>query len=117
MATYTKKLLSGSTNGKQIKVTATTNGTAITVHTAVAGTASFDEIWLYAYNEDTVARQITILFGGVTEPDNAIRAQVLPKQGRLILMDGVLLQNSLVVKAYADAANVINLDGFVNQIV
>ncbi len=39
MATYSKVLLSGSTNGKQIKVAATaTPGT--TIHTAVTGTTS-----------------------------------------------------------------------------
>jgi len=50
MAIYKRKL-SGSTDGKPIKVVATaTAGT--TIHTAVAGTTAgtFDEIWLYAYN-------------------------------------------------------------------
>ena len=43
MATFTKTLLSGSTNGKAILVAATaTPGT--TIHTAVAGTSSLDEM-------------------------------------------------------------------------
>jgi hypothetical protein len=49
MATFTKKKLSGSTDGKAIKVTGTDTAGAVTVHTSVAGTTvgTFDEIWLY----------------------------------------------------------------------
>lgn len=109
-------LLSGSTNGKQIKVTGTNAGAAVTVHTAVAGTAALDEIWIYAYNDDTAARTVTILFGGTTEPDNAIRKVLPAKDGRILVCDGMKLQNGLVVKAFADAANVVMVDGFVNNI-
>lgn len=116
MATFTKKLLSSSTNGQPIKVTAITNGTAITIHTAVVGAASFDEIWLYASNTDTITRNLIILWGGTVEPDNQIIIGIPPQQGRTLCIDGVLLQNSLIVKAYASAANVIIIDGFANNI-
>lgn len=116
MATFTKNLLTGSTNGKQIKVTVTTNGTAQTIHTAVAGTGSFDEVWLYAFNSDTVPRNLSILWGGTTEPDNLIFISIPAQSGRTLVCDGMLLQNSLVIKAYASAANVVVLDGFVNNI-
>jgi hypothetical protein len=113
---FTKNLLSGSTNGKQIKITATTNGTAITVHTAVAGATNVDEIWIYAYNNDTVTHLLTFLWGGTTEPDNAIKVTVPAQSGRILVCDGILLQNGLIVKAYADSANLVILDGFVNSI-
>lgn len=113
---YTKTLLSGSTDGKQIKVTGTNAAGAVTVHTAVSGTSSLDEVYLYAYNDDTATRLVTILWGGTTEPDNAIRAYLGAKSGRTLVVDGALLQNSLVVKAFADAANVVLIDGFVNRI-
>jgi hypothetical protein len=116
MPTYTKKSLTGSTNGQQIKVAATTNAGANTVHTAVAGTTSFDEIYLYAYNDDGVNHLLTLLWGGTAEPDNVIRIVVPSKGGRLLICDGMLLQNGLAIKAYADAANVVVLDGFVNNI-
>lgn len=116
MATYTKNPLSGSTNGKQIKVTATTNGTAITLHTAVSGTASWDEIWLYVYNDDSISRNLTLLWGGTTEPDNKMFFVVPSQSGRMLCVDGALLQNGLIVKAYASAANVLIIDGFVNNI-
>jgi hypothetical protein len=115
--TFTKALLSGSTNGKQIKVTASTNGTAITIHTATSSTSGFDEVWLYAYNDDSVQHTLTILWGGTTEPDNAMRFVIPSKSGRFLCVDGALLQNSLVVKAYADTANFVVIDGFVNNMV
>jgi hypothetical protein len=63
-----KRLLSGSTDGKWIKVVATaTAGTAI--HTAVAGTTAgtYDEIWLRAQNNHTAAVNLTIEFGWATD--------------------------------------------------
>lgn len=116
MATYTKALLSGSTNGKGIKVVQTaTAGTLI--HTAVSGTSSFDEIWLYAYNGHTTTVTLTIEFGEATVPDGNIVITLPNKAGRLLVVDGRLLQNSLVVRAFASVANVVVIDGFVNQIV
>ena len=113
---FTKALLSASVNGKGIKVVAiATAGT--TIHTAVAGTSSMDEIWLYAYNSHTADVVLTIEFGGVTVPDDNIVVTIPFKQGRFLVVDGRLLQNTLVVKAFASVANVIVIDGFVNQIV
>lgn len=116
MATFTKNLLSGSTNGKQILITVTTNGTAQTIHTAVSGTSSVDEVWLYAYNDDTSAHTLSILWGGTTEPNNVIRVNIPAKNSRILCVDGMILQNSLVIKAYADTANFVVVDGFVNNI-
>ena len=116
MATFTKKFLTGSTNGQQMKVTVTTNGTAQTIHTAVAGTGSIDEIWIYAYNDSGSSVNLTILFGGTGEPDNKIFLPIAGQSGRTQVIDGMCLNNGLLVKAYASSANVIILDGFVNNI-
>lgn len=116
MQSFTKSLLSGSTNGKGIKVVATaTAGTLI--HTAVSSTSSMDEIWLYAYNGHTAAVALTIEFGEATVPDGNIIVTIPFKAGRTLVIDGRLLNNSLVVRAFAATTNVIIIDGFVNQIV
>lgn len=113
---FTKSKLSGSTNGKGIKVAATgTLGT--TIHTAVSGTSSYDEIWLYAYNGHTADVVLTIEWGEATVPDGNIVVTVPFKQGRFLVVDGRLLNNGLVVTAFAGTTNVIVIDGFVNQIV
>ena len=116
MATYSKLALSGSTNGKPIKVVATgTLGT--TVHTAVSGASSFDEIWLYAFNSDTAVRTLTIEFGGTTVPDQNIVIQIPNQAGLTLVIPGLLLQNGFVVTAFASAANVVIISGYVNRIV
>ena len=117
MSLFTKRKLSGSTDGKAIKVAATgTPGTLL--HTAVAGTTAgtFDEVWLWAWNGDTVARQLTIEFGGVTDPDDIVEVVVQPSAGWQLVVPGHILQNALVVRAFGAAANVVVCQGYVNSI-
>ena len=116
MATYSKHLLSGSTNGKNISVTGANTGAAVTVHTATSGTSNLDEIWLYAANTSAAASVLTIEFGGTTDQDDLIELSIAADSGMTLIIPGLLLQNSLVVKAFAADANVINLNGYVNRI-
>lgn len=113
MATFSKVVLSGSTTGKQIKVVATaTAGT--TIHTAHA--TAQDEIWLWAVNSDTTARKLTIEWGEATAPDGNIEVTIPAESGYLLVVPGMILTNSLVVKAFAATANVILINGFCNRI-
>jgi hypothetical protein len=115
MATFTKTLLSGSTNGKAILVSATaTPGT--TIHTAVEGTSSLDEIWLYAVNSSGADVKLTIEWGETTAPNGNIELTIPGESGLILAIPGLLLQNSLVVKAFASAASVICIHGYVNRI-
>jgi hypothetical protein len=115
MSTFTKVILSGSTNGRAIKVVAVaTAGT--TIHTTPAGTSSIDEVWLYAQNNHTSAVDLTIEFGGVSAPDDLIQMQIPSKSGLYLICPGLNLQNSLLVRAFASVANVISIQGFVNRI-
>ena len=112
-----KRKLSGSTDGKGIKVAATaTLGT--TIHAAQSGTTagSFDEIWLYAYNSDSTARLLTIEFGGATDPDNVMKITIPSQCGYVPVVKGLILQNSLAVTAFCDSANKVTLTGFVNRL-
>lgn len=113
MATYSKIVLSGSTNGKNVKVAATsTPGT--TIHTAHA--TALDEIWLWAVNSDTSDRKLTIEFGGTSAPDDTIEVTIPAEGGLVNILPGILLTNSLVVKAFCATGNVILINGFVNRI-
>lgn len=117
MATYTKIILSGSTSGKPIKVAATaTLGT--TIHTAVSGSSSLDEIWLYVTNTDTSARTLTIEYGGATDPDCLVSKTVsIPlSSGPTLIVPGLLLNGGLAVTAFASSANVLLLSGYVHRI-
>jgi len=116
MATAVKRKLSGSTDGKPIKVVQTSSD-GTTIHTAVAGTTAgtFDEIWLYAENNHTSAVVLTIEFGDANAESNII-CTLASKSGLQLLVPGLILQNGATVKAFAGTANVISISGFINSI-
>lgn len=113
MATYTKVKLSGSTDGKGIKVTQTASA-GDTIHTADA--TALDEIWIYVVNTSTSSVKLTLQYGGTTATDNDIEQTIPPESGLFLVVPGLLLTNSLVLKAFAASANVLVVYGFVNRI-
>jgi hypothetical protein len=118
MATFTKQKLSGSTDGLAIKVTGTSTAATVTLHTAVAGTTvgTFDEIWLYANNTSASAVKLTLEWGTATAADGNIELTIAAESGLVLVVPGLILQNSKVVKAFAATADVILLTGYVNAI-
>ena len=114
MATYTKRLLSESTDGKPIKLSQTF-GPGVKIHTAVSGTSDFDEIYIYAANTSAASVIVTIEWGTTLDPDGHIKSNV-PANSVHLLTPGLLLQNGLIVRAFADSANDVNILGFVNRI-
>lgn len=116
MATFSKRLLSGSVDGKQIAIANTaTAGTLI--HTCVSGTSSIDEVWIYAVNSSTSAVKLTIEYGGVTANTDHIESTIPAEAGLTLIVPGLPMNNSLVVRGFAGTANVINISGYVNRIV
>jgi len=115
---YTKQLLGGSTDGKPIKVVATSIGSGTTIHTAVAGTSAFDEIYLYVTNTDSSDHTLTISWGSTTAPDGLVcnAIPVPANTGPVPVIPGLLLQNGLLVLAAADTTDVLLITGFVNNI-
>ena len=115
MVAITKVLLSGATNGRNIKVVATaTAGTLI--HTATAAANTLDELWLWAVNSDTVDRKLTLEFGGVTAPDDLIEFTVPAEDGLYLIVPGLPLNGGVVCRAFAATANVVMINGYVNRI-
>ncbi len=115
MATFTKTLLSASANGKSIDVTGTTTGAAVSVHTAVSGTSDLDECWIYCQNIGAADAQITLEWGETNE-DGHIQVTIPGESGLVQVVPGLLLQNSLEIKAFASVADVLMIHGFVNRI-
>lgn len=115
MASYTRQLLSGSTDGLPIKIAASaTPGT--TIHTASA--TAKDEIYLWVANTDSSDWTMTVEWGSATDPDGllcktvTVPANCPPTQFAF----GQVLTNSKVVKIFASAANVLTVTGYVNRI-
>ena len=119
MATFTKTLLSGSTQGRQIKVVATASS-GTTIHATGTSSTIIDEVWLYAYNSDTAARLLTIQWGSTSTPDDDIKVTIPPQSGLTLVVAGLILTGTgaaaNTVRAYASAANVIMISGYVNRI-
>ena len=119
MATYSKVLLSGSTQGKAIKVAATAS-VGTTIHATGTSATIEDEIWLYAYNSSSVAVALTIQFGGTTAVDNDIKLSIPAISGLTLVIPGLILTGTgsaaNTVAAYAATANVITISGYVNRI-
>ena len=119
MAALTKVKLSGSTNGRGIKVAATaTAGT--TIHATGTSASVLDEVWLYAYNDDTAAIALTIEWGGVTDPDDTIVVSIPAQQGLTLVVPGLILSGTgaaaSTVAAFAGTANKVVVHGYVNRI-
>lgn len=117
MSIAVKRKLSGSADGKAIKLTKTSTADAETIHTAIAGTTAgtLDEVWLWAYNAHSADVVLTLEVGGAVAPD--VIKQTIPFQkGLFLVMPGLTLQNAAVIRAWAGTANVISIIGFVNAI-
>jgi hypothetical protein len=118
MATFSKIILSGSTDGRLIKVAQTaTAGT--TIHTGSATATTIDELWLYAVNSDSSDHKLTIEYGGVSAPDDLIEQTVTAESGLILVVAGLVIKGNatpLVVRAFAASANVVMIGGYVNRI-
>lgn len=117
MPSYSRQLLSGSTNGRAIPVAAVaTPGTL--VHQAQAAASGFDEVYLWASNVTGAAATLTIEWGGVTDPgDHMVKQISIPANSPPIpIVTGQVLQNGLNVRAFSGMAGALNLTGYVNRI-
>ena len=114
MATYSKIPLSSSTNGKSVLISASaTPGTLI--HTAVSGSTSYDEVWLYCQNTSSSEAFLDIEYGGTANAD-LIELSIPGESGLVLVVPGLFLNNSLVVRAFASSLNTCTIHGYVNRV-
>lgn len=120
MATLSKQILSGSTNGTGITVVATaTAGT--TIHATGTSASIIDEIWLYAVNIHSSAVTLTVEYGGVSVTKDIIQQSIAATPSGLVLVcAGLILRGTgsaaSTVAAFASSASKIEIFGFVNRI-
>lgn len=118
MATFSKTILSGSTDGRPVLVAATSSpGT--TIHTGSSTAATIQEIWLYASNPSGAQRTVTVQWGGTTSPNDHITFVLPAQSGLVVVAPGLILKGNatpLVVRAFADSASQVNISGYINEI-
>ena len=117
MGTYSKIILSGSTDGQGIRITATTPSGTI-VHTCVTGAAeSIDEMWVYGHSTVTTTAQIVFAFGVTTATGSRLTHTVSAgdKAGLILMIPGLVGRNTKILKASATSTDRFNLFGYVNR--
>ena len=117
MATYSKIVLSGSTDGRGILIV--DDATAgKTVHTGSGTATTYDEVWIYAANYDSSDRKLTIEWGSAAAGD-IIEQTIATEAGLVLVIPGLIIKGNatpLVVAAFAATTSSIQLFGYVNQI-
>lgn len=115
--TFTKTILSGSTDGRNIKVVATaTPGTTLHTATSSAGIDSFDEVYIWANSTSTAAISLTIQTNTTDESESWNIRVPAAYTGPIMVIPGLSYRNGVVLTATASTANRVNLSGFVNRI-
>jgi hypothetical protein len=119
MATYSKVLLSGSTQGQPITVAATaTPGT--TIHATGTTSTTIDEVWLYATNTSTSPVLLTIQFGGTGAVQHSKIITIPPQSGDILVIAGLPLTGTGAaannILAFAATASVLTIAGYINRI-
>lgn len=109
MSLVKKFSLSGSTNDRPIAVAATASpGTLI--HTADA--TDEDQLFVWACNIDTVDRDLTMQWGGTSTADSSV-ITMPSKSGWVPVAVGQFLRAGLLLRCFAAAASIINVQGHV----
>ncbi len=117
-ADITKQELSGSTDGNPILITVTSGSSSgDLIHTSVAVANEWDEVWLWAVNNDTIARLLTLQYGGTTNPNNTVPITIPAQSGLTLVLPGTIMGNGKVLRAICASANKVSVLGYVNRIV
>ena len=120
MATFSKQLLSQSTQGQPITVVGVTSTTGTTIHSTGTSSTTIDEVWLYANNTSTSPVLLTVQFGGTGAGQHAKPITLAPQSGDVLIVAGLPLTGdgsaAKTVYAFAATASVITISGYVNRI-
>ncbi len=115
MPTFTKFILTGSTNGRGVLVVAS-GSPGTTVHTATNVATVLDEVWLWAVNHGASQADLTVEAGGTASGDR-IEVGVPPQQGLVAVIPGFVFSGGVTIAAYASAPlSGVSVFGFVNRI-
>ena len=113
MGTILKSKLSGSSDGELINLATTSSGATV-IHTfcTSAEDNTYDEIYLWGYNNGTADINVTLEDGSTT----LVLIQSIPaKSGLNLMLPGLIGNTSLALKGFS-ALTGCGVKGFVNKI-
>lgn len=106
------QMLSGSVNGEPINVHATADPGTI-IHQNNSRSADTHEVWISAFNFDTVSGDLTIEFGNGAV-SSRIKQTLTSNTGLVLVIPGLPLGFGGIVRAFASSADKIGVTGFFN---
>lgn len=120
MSTIVKRVLSGSTDGKPLALSATA---ALTVHTCASSTNIFDEIYIYAHHNVAADLNIDIELG-TSASGSRFTVAVPGKVGPVLIVPGVPIMGATTNPIIAaqpqisatSQSSTIYVTGYVNRI-
>ena len=118
MGTYSKIVLSGSTDYQGLAVTGSAPSTGLVIHTGVTGAAdSYDEVFLYAFNTVTTAVEAYVSVGPTTATGSRFTQtlQAGDLSGLQPICAGLMVRNAKNVVCCATANGAWNVFGYVNR--
>ena len=117
MATISRNILSGSTNGRPLAL-AIDSGTFTTVHTGPTTAADMVEVYVYLSNISTSQEIVTIAIGG-TEDGDKMKIKV-PAESTVLALPGITIKgdggSGIAITAASTTANKVNATGYINLI-
>lgn len=122
MATFSKQKLSASTDGKVILVKSSTfssGNTNLNMHVSVSGSTDWDEIWIYIANTETTPLELEMQWGrtsGSSDTTVDMYVTIPSKSGFILIVPGIILNNSQAVRCRCSTADKLQVMGFVNRI-
>lgn len=119
MATFSKILLSQSTDGASILLSSTA-APGVLVHSTQASAANYDEVWIYANNISASDVTVNIYWGNTGSTNYIGPVNVQAYAGPTLLSPGFILRGTgstgSTVYSTASATGSVNLFGYVNRI-
>lgn len=115
MATWSRRILSGSSNGIPIAISDTSTATTVTtIHTGATATAIIDHVYLWAANIGSIDRTITFDWGA-TGIGGRIQVSIPFQDGAYKVADGWPVQG-VPITCYGTATDtVVKVFGYVNR--
>jgi hypothetical protein len=122
---YTFSHLSSSPDGRPIQITATgaTNMTGAAalplvtgqiIHSGIAGTSQFDEVFLYATNRQGSGVYLVLQWGAVTS-GTSIQTTVAPNDGVSQVAFGTPINSGSILYAYSNVNGPISVMGYIQR--
>ena len=114
MATYSKIVLSESTDGVGILVDDDATAGKL-IHEGSGTAADYDEVWIYASNISAADKKLTIEWGSASV---IIEQTITTEAGLVLIIPGLVLKGNateIEVRAFAEDTSSICLYGYVNR--